>query len=125
VLAYLACVTGIVGALAISFVVFFSTPNQPTMPIHTTAMATKPSAAKTLTAMEAKPAAKSATADNHIAADFLNSEPFPHPTVAPDARRKTQMARAQLRRLVQEERAKRRTYQQDSDFETRFLGYAD
>jgi hypothetical protein len=40
-------------------------------------------------------------------------------------RHKASASAARLRRLVQEERARRWAYEQDSSFESRFLGYAD
>jgi hypothetical protein len=50
----------------------------------------------------------------------------PAPTPTASARAKMLTARAQkLRRFGQEERARRWAYQQDPDFESRFLGYAD
>jgi hypothetical protein len=48
------------------------------------------------------------------------------PTAAAhDVRGKHALSAAQARRLIQEERARRWAYQQNSSFENRFLGYAD
>ena len=38
IFAYLGCVTGIVGALAISFLVVFASPEPPATPLHAAAM---------------------------------------------------------------------------------------
>jgi hypothetical protein len=129
-LAYLGCVTGIVGALAISFLVLFASPEPPATPLHAAAMTARQTPAKTIAAAEAKPAAKIAQADNAVAALLPGTETVPQRAVVAGARQKMQMSRAHLRRLVQEERAqeeraRRWAYQQDPDFEARFLGYAD
>jgi hypothetical protein len=117
-LAYLGCVTGIVGTLAISLFVFFSTPSQlqtiPTKSSHT--ISAKPSALKTSAGADTKPSPTSGVARVEIAHP---------PKIAADALAKTQIAPEQLRRLVQDERARRFAYQQNPDFEARFLGYAD
>jgi hypothetical protein len=49
----------------------------------------------------------------------------PSAPIAADARQKGQSSPARLRRLAQEERARRWVYQQDSSFESRFMSYAD
>ena len=131
-LAYLGCVTGIVGALAMSFYLFFAAPNPALTQTHTFAMATKSDLLRTAIAPHAKPVANIARADTHVAsrvasqdASNVSTTDASPATVAP-VRKKTQLARAQLsRRLVQEDRARRWAYQQDPSFETRFLGYAD
>jgi hypothetical protein len=48
----------------------------------------------------------------------------PATTSANDVKRKA-LSAAQLRRLVQEERARRFAYQQEPNFQSRLLGYAD
>jgi len=42
-----------------------------------------------------------------------------------DARSKGKISRAQWREMVAQERSRRLAYQQNSNFESRFLGYAD
>lgn len=119
-LAYLGCVAGIVGALVISFIVYFSPPAHSTNIKHAIAMVARPSVAK-------------ADQRTHIVTIVAQSTTTPQTATAPpptavaaSARPKAQSSRAQaMRRLVEEERAKRWAYQQDPDFETRFLGYAD
>jgi hypothetical protein len=127
-LAYLGCVTGIVGALAMSFYLFFAAPHQALTPTHAIAMATKPSVLMTAMAPQAKPSAKIDRADTHVAsriASDVSTEEASQATAA-EARKKAELAHAQfLRRLVQEDRARRWAYQQDPSFETRFLGYTD
>jgi hypothetical protein len=132
-LAYLGCVTGILGALAISFFVVFSSPDQPTMPISTVAMTAKPSVAKaaTVAAVTAKPPApKIAQVDSHPTSLGPKREIVPQAATgrtasAINVRQKTQLWAAQVRRQEQEQRARRWAYQQNPDFEARFLGYAD
>ena len=134
ILAYLGCVTGIVGALALSFFLFFAAPDQSTMPIHAAAIAAKPIAAKTATVAEVAPASKNEPAiknEQAIASDVAKTDDVAQAETAPptpvvvSSRQKRQQLAAHLRRLAQEERARRWAYQQDPDFEARFLGYAD
>jgi len=106
--AYLACVTGIVGALAISLVMFF-TPQAlqplPSLPgQQVVAMVAKPDPVVTIAA--APPAAAPAT-------------------VAADVRQKPFLTPGQMRRLAEKERARRLAFREGSSFETRFLHYAD
>ncbi len=121
VLAYLGCITGIVGALALSFAIFVSTPNHLVNTKHLAAMTAKQSSV----AKEATSAAKlelRATPAATVAQSTVASQT----SVVVSVRQKAQASRAQyLRRMVQEERARRWAYQQDPDFEARFLGYAD
>jgi hypothetical protein len=140
-LAYLGCVTGIVAALVMSFFVFFSTPDQPAVPKHTVALASKASASRpgeskvamssaTATAADATPASKLGPKIGPMAAGVASGAPkaetVPQAASAAHLRPRAQIGRAQyLRRLVQEERARRWAYQQDPDFDSRFLGYAD
>jgi hypothetical protein len=131
-LAYLGCVTGILGALAISFFVVFSSPDQPAMPISTVATTAKPSVAKaaTVAAATGKPAPKIAQADSSPASSDPKRETVPQAATgrtasAVNVRQKTQSWAAQVRRQEQEQRARRWAYQQNPDFEARFLGYAD
>jgi LmbE family N-acetylglucosaminyl deacetylase len=137
ILAYLTCVAGIVGAFVVSFVVVFSTPNQPVPPQHNAAVV---SASATLA--EAKnPAVKNGQADklavNYAVNTTQKREPAPQAAATPiatpaqgaaaqklaaiDTHQKSKISRAQWRQMVQQERSHRLA----SDFETRFLGYAD
>jgi hypothetical protein len=118
-LAYLGCVTGIVGALAISLFVFFSAPGQQIVPNSTLAVAAKPSAVQTAAVTGARPASTSTVAKIELARASKIAANTP----------KTQVSATQVsaapHRLVQEERARRFAYQQDPAFEARFLGYTD
>jgi hypothetical protein len=122
--AYLGCVTGIVGALAISLFVFFSAPRQQIAPKYTVAIAAKSDKLNTTFATDTKPAFATDTkpASTSTAA---KAETTPAPKFAANIRPRTQTPSEQLRRLVQQERARRFAYQQDPAFEARFLGYAD
>jgi hypothetical protein len=123
IFAYLGCVTGIVGALAVSFFVVFAVPETAAPPHQALAMVSRPVVARTIAAAETKPAPKAAQRDEEIASH--GTAPAHPPALALSVRQKTQASRAQARRLVQEERARRWAYEPDSDFESRFLGYAD
>ncbi len=124
-LAYVAGIGALFAALAVSFFVFFATPHEPpqteTQPQNARAMLVRPSTPNK-PAVEAR-AKQSATqgggnfeklAEKHAAA-----------AGARDPRRNHAAPAAQARRLIQEERTRRWAYQQDSSFESRFLGYAD
>jgi hypothetical protein len=122
-LAYLTCVTGIVGALGLSAFLFFAAPNQPAMPLQgvTKISAANSNADGSAVALQAPPA--------RTASRVVTPERLPPPTAAASTKavaeaRQAQLSAAQLRRLVQEERAKRWAYQ-DPDFESRFMSYAD
>jgi hypothetical protein len=132
--AYLGCVTGIVGTLALSFYLFFAAPNQ--AQTHSIAMAAKSDVfgksdrLRIASAAQAKPDANVAHADTHVVSRVASQDASNVATTdaspATAAPKKAQLARASLlRRLVQEDRARRWAYQQDPSFETRFLGYAD
>jgi hypothetical protein len=136
-LAYLTCVTGIVGALAISFYVCVIAPlptartfqsaaivanadGDKSSAIKSNAINTggiKTGATGTVAAIEHKPVTTMAqnTTDNDGTAK----------TVALGARQKGPLPHAELRRLAQEQRAKHWAYQQDESFEARFMSYAD
>ncbi len=124
VIAYLGCITAVVAALVISFAAFFSSPEQaPSFPPkQSVAMSAKPSVPKVTTAAVAKPPVKLDQAQNNsstIAQRIAR-------TKAAAAHTRTLAARAEkVRHLVQEERARRWAYQDDPDFEARFLGYTD
>jgi hypothetical protein len=111
---YLASIAGIVGALAISFIVYFTPPHHAASAQQTVAMTVQQNA--------------SSLGPQRASGQVVS-------TVAQSARAKTKTAaspaqvqamRGQyFRRLVQEGRANRWAYQQDPSFENRFLGYAD
>jgi hypothetical protein len=121
-LAYLGCVTGIVTAMVMSCAVLLSTPDQPasskpamaTVAKYTpkTATAAKPQTANVAMMARVPPRGPAATAVGQTLGGA-------------DDRQKPQTIRANARRLVQEERARRWAYQQDQGFESRFLSYAD
>jgi hypothetical protein len=140
-LAYMAGIGALIAGLAISFSVFFATPNQPlqteNQPQSASAMLVRPSAAN-------KPAVIGAvgkqsaghfdkSAEKHAAAAALPSTA--QPTASRELRRKHATSAAQVRRPIQEERARRWAYQQNPSarnqnaqnpsFESRFLDYAD
>jgi hypothetical protein len=136
IFAYLGVMAGIVGALMISFTVAFAPPNEPAPAIvkqtaiikQTTTAAAKPNvSARSDKLISDKPTIeKSASAVTIVAQS--NSAQSISPPVAPKtaaARSKVPTRAEYLRRLVQEERARRWAYQADPDFESRFLGYAD
>jgi len=126
VLAYLGCVTGIIGALVLSFAIFTFHARSADGINYPVAMTANRSVARATTPhattkLEHRPP---------LVATDVQSTPAPQPMAqiiaAASARQKVQTSRAQyLRRMVQEERARRWAYQQDPDFEARFLGYAD
>jgi hypothetical protein len=129
IFAYLGCVTGILGAAAISFFVLFSPPDPATIPAPTAMMA-KTSAAKAVATAAATPAPKITQIAVNPASSGPKRDSIPQSTIgrtasANDVRHKPHVAAAQVRRLEQEQRARRWAYQQDPDFEARFLGYAD
>jgi hypothetical protein len=154
VLAYLTCVAGIVGAFLVSFYLVFSPPNQPAIAQHNAALVSV-TATKSSPPVDAKkPALRGTVADNppvnHAAPTTQKREDAPQTSaarggapaqaststpalqkVAPsearagDARAKGKITRAQWRQIVDQERRRRLAYQQNGDFESRFLGYAD
>ena len=129
-LAYVAGIGALFAGLAVSFFVFFSTPNEPlqtqTQPQSASAMLVRPTTPNKPPVVEAhakqtaghseKPAEKHAAAAGspHAAQPAASARDF---------RRKP--AAAEARRLIHEERARRWAYQQDLNFESRFLGYAN
>jgi len=122
-LAYIAGIGAIFAGLMVSFSVFVATPNKPVEPQSATAMLVKPSAPNKAVAAEAgaKPASghaeKNAAAANAPARLGNEIHRTPDTSAAASA--------AQLRRMVEEERARRLASQHDPSFEHRFLGYAD
>jgi hypothetical protein len=135
VLVYVAGIGALFAGLAVSFFVFFATPHEPlqteTQPQNARAMLVRPStpnkpaleasakqnATHSASHFEKSAEKHTAAADSSVAAQTTAS--------ARDPRRKHAASAAQARRLIQEERARRWAYQQDSSFESRFLGYAD
>lgn len=140
VFAYLTCVVGIVGAFVVSFFLVFSAPNGAAIPQPGTAIVSMTASKSDMLADAKKPALKSAPTDNsavnHVAATTQKREAT-LPTKTPpqinaaqklsafDARTKGKISRAQWRTMVAQERSRRLAYQQNSDFNSRFLGYAD
>lgn len=134
-LAYVAGIGALFAGLAVSFFVFFATPHEPlqteTQPQNARAMLVRPStpnkpAAEARAKQNAtQSAGHSEKAVERHAAAAGSSLAAPATASARDPQRKRAASAAQARRLIQEERARRWAYQQDSSFESRFLGYAD
>jgi hypothetical protein len=137
IFAYLGCVTGIVCALALSFTIYFSPHDHsagvnPVSAVNggTIALKVAPPKAPATTVAQVAPAAPAAKAEPQAVA---SAEPAAaatskagEPIAQSLTRRKALASRAQtFRRVVEEQRARRFAYQQDPDFEARFLGYAD
>jgi hypothetical protein len=124
-LAYVAGIGGLFAGLAVSFFVFFSTPNEPLQtqpqPQSASAMLVRPSTPNKPPVVEAH-AQQAAEKPAAAAGSPVAAQPA---ATARDFRRKPAAAAAHARRLIHEERARRWAYQQDSNFESRFLGYAD
>jgi hypothetical protein len=149
VFAYLTAVAGIVGAFVVAFSVVVSAPKPPAIEQHSAAIvsatAPKAAAADLRPSVDAtKPALKTAADNppvNHTAANTQKREGAPQQAAAAktapaqlaatqkpaaaEARSKGKITRAQWRQIVQKERSRRLAYQQNADFESRFLGYAD
>jgi hypothetical protein len=151
VFAYLTCVAGIIGAFVISFSVVFSPPKQPAVAQQSAAVVSVTAAKPPVVADLKKSVIKGTTADNsavnHVApATQKREEPpqtatartvqgpaspasasmaAPQKLAASDTHAKSKISRAQWREMVQQERHRRLAYQQNADFESRFLGYAD
>jgi hypothetical protein len=134
-LAYLAGIGALFGALALSFVLFTSMPDNPPTPRQpqsATAMMVAPGASSKTPAAAAvaKPAVER---QKHRRPATMPVEPartstVAHNTQAHDTHQRSATAAAKSRRLAQEERARRWAYQEDAkepSFESRFLGYAD
>jgi hypothetical protein len=111
---YLAGIAGIVGALAISFILYFAPPRHAASTQQTVAMVVQ---------QDASPLGPR-RANGQVVSTIERSAGAKTKTAASPAQ--IQAMRAQyFHRLVQEQRAKRWAYQQDPSFENRFLGYAD
>jgi hypothetical protein len=131
-LAYVAGIGALFAGVAVSFFVFFATPTAPLQmqkpPQSASAMLVRPSTAGTLnkrSAVEAHSVGRSdKLAEKQAAAAGSPGAAKPAGS-ARDQQHKAAAPHTQARRLIQEERARRWAYQQDSSFESRFLGYAD
>jgi hypothetical protein len=134
-LAYLVCVSSVIGALALSFALVFAPPNflhaaapSQATAIHVTAtqataMVVTPQVVATVA--EAKPASEGKPLEQHVAASTPQTAAAAPDGVAADAQQKTLTSRRQLRRLGDTERARRLAYREGSSFEARFLHYND
>ncbi len=146
VFAYLTCVAGIIGAFVVSFYVLLAPPAQ--RPIAPRVAAVESVSATKGDLLAKKPVSHRAiveTAVNHAASAQTTQKredtrhrvarAAPAETraaagaspklAANDPRAKGKITRAQWREMVQQERNRRLAYQQNADFESRFLGYAD
>jgi hypothetical protein len=120
-LAYVVSIAGIIAALAISFVVYFSAADQqPPMPANVVAATKQP-----LFDMAAPAEIRGLKQTDLRAASKAEQAKPSLPAVALDAQQKPQTSRAQLRLLVDKDRAKRLASRANTDFETRFLHYDD
>ena len=128
-LAYIAGIGAIIAGLAVSFSVFVASPNKPVEPQSATAMIVKPSAPNKAVPAEtiAKPA--SGHAETNAAAVNAPADAARPTRLGNEIHRRPDTSAAtsaaQLRQMVQEERARRWASQHDPSFEHRFLGYAD
>lgn len=110
-LAYLVSVTAMVGAVVISFVVFFSSP-QSSLPL--------------LPAQQAEATVATPDPVTTIAAAAVPAAGASEPVkIAADVRQKHLLSTRQLRRLADKQRARRLAFRESSSFEARFLHYAD
>lgn len=131
VLAYLASLGVLFGAVAVAFAVFVATPKAPSQaqsqPQSASALLMRPSTPKkpATLAAHAKQVANQGAKEGrgHSERHAASLPSAAQPPAFREARRKA--STAQARRLIQEERARRWAYQQDSNFEKRFLGYAE
>ena len=123
-LAYLAGIGALFAGLALSFFVFFSTPHESlqTQPQSASVMLVQPSTLNKLAAVEARAKQSADHSEKHSTAA---GSPGSAQESARDVHGKHAASAARARRLIQDERAHRLAYQQDSSFERRFLGYAD
>jgi cytoskeletal protein RodZ len=131
-LAYVAGIGALVAGLAISFSVFVATPKEPlqaqNQPQSASAMLVRPSPASTpkkSTVVAAQTKQGADQSEKHAAAVGSPGATQPPASARNRQRRPAAAVTAQVRRLNQEERARRLAYHQDSSFESRFLGYAD
>jgi hypothetical protein len=129
--AYLVCVTGIVGGLVMSFVIFFSSPGQFSAPPTPAAAvvarldqaAPAPASVKTVAKAAIEAAAKTATASKPAAAEGAKTAAVARAAI--EAPQKPLYARTHSRRLAKKVRARQLAYGEHSSFESRFLHFAD
>jgi hypothetical protein len=125
IFAYMTCVAGIVGAFVLSAFVLFAAPDHASVTAQNSAVTARHAAAVLSTpAVNLSP---TAPATKRVASSLAASN-RPIPGTPPDAEKRKpsrQVSVAQLRRLARQERNKHLAYQQDPDFDARFLGYAD
>jgi hypothetical protein len=128
-LAYIAGIGVIFAGLAVSFSVFVATPNKPAEPQSATAMIVKPSVPNKAVAAETIAEPASGRAEKNAAAVNAPADAARPIRPGDETRRRPSTSAAssaaQLREMVQEERARRWVSQHDPSFEHRFLGYAD
>ena len=130
IFAYLGSVAAVVAALAMSFSLCFSSANKPTPAKPVAGIAAKADMLKVASAPQSEPVVKTEQHGATIAATIApasaqDATAAKKLAVADPVRRTSTLRGASLRHLVQEERARRWAYQQDSQFQARFLGYAD
>jgi hypothetical protein len=152
VFAYLTCVAGILGAFVVAFNIVVSPPNHAALEPRNEPLASVTATKSAPLTDLKKPALRSVAADspavNHAASTTQKREEAPQPPPARTAsaqgssrvaspatatqnlaasqlHAKSKITRAQWREMVQQERKRRLAFQQNADFESRFLGYAD
>jgi hypothetical protein len=128
-LAYVAGLGALFGALAVAFFVFAAGPKEPqqtqAQPQGASAMLVRPSTAnKPAVEGRAKRGPRETSGHSAKGATAASSPASTAPS-SHEARRKPAATSAQARRQIQEEQARRWAYQQDSNFGHRFLGYSD
>jgi hypothetical protein len=133
-LAYVAGLAALFGALTVSFFLFFAMPKEQaqSQPQNASAMLMRPSAPKKHATIEARAKQPGSHAERHATATGTPGS-AQRTASAGESRRKHTKTAAQARRPIEEERARRWAYQQDGSqevnqggsFEKRFLGYAD
>src|SRR5690242_7381706 len=136
-LGYLAGIGAVFGALALSFFVFFATPKETLQaqsePQSAHALLARRSAfhGPTAVAAHARRSAKESTQHSEKHEPVVGAVGADQRTrTARDHQRKTGTSKtgtatARALRQMEEDRARRWAYQQDSSFERRFLGYAE
>lgn len=124
-LAYLVCVTGIVGGLVMSFVIYFSPPGEfSPPPARAIAMLAQPSHAAAAPVSPGKTVAKMDASSKRVAATAANPTAV-SPVVAIDAQQKPLFSPTHSRRLAEKARARQLAYREHSSFESRFLHFDD
>jgi hypothetical protein len=126
ILAYLGCLTGLIGALAVSLFLVVAPSSAHRSAVHASAPAAPGSIAIAPDPTAPKLAATATPVQvNPVVAIAQSAPGFTREMPAAGTPAKKRLSHANLRRLVQEERARRWAYQQDPSFETRFMSYAD